>query len=82
MLTKEQTNTILDILDSSHVKHITMNDRTSEYCYTVSTCDSDVICFHKGKLEPWYFDKIVVCDSTMTKEPIYKDWYMTVAYHR
>lgn len=81
MLNKTQTNHILDALEVAQVKHIILDDRTSEYCYLLTTCDSDAICFHKGKLPAWYFDKLVVCDSSTTSEPVYKDWFMTVSYH-
>lgn len=81
MLSKELTNIILDTLELSQVNHIVLEDRASEYCFKLPTCDSDVICFHKGMIEPWFFGKLVVCNSYTTSEPVYKDWFMTVAYH-
>lgn len=56
-------------------------DRSSEYAYNLTTCDSDWITFHKGDCPPRICDKLEVCDYDTTETPIYKDWYMTTNYH-
>lgn len=81
MLSTEQTNAILDTLDASGVNHIVMDSHGSKYLYELPPCDSDQIAFHKTQCEPYYFHKLVVCDSRTTAKPVYKDWFMTVSYH-
>lgn len=81
MLTTEQTQQMLDLLETCGVDHVVMDSRASEFCWELNSDDSDQLAFHRGQCEPYYFHKLVVCDSSTTAKPVYKDWYMTVSYH-
>ncbi len=81
MLSGENTNKMLDLLEEAGIQYITMDDRSSEYHMLLMGCDSDNITFHQGEAAPWICDKIEICDYDTTPDPVYKDWYMTVNYH-
>ncbi len=81
MLSSNDTNTLLDSLEASGIRYITMGDRTSEYFMLLTGCDSDTITFHQGENAPWICDKLEVFTYDTTTNPVYKEWYMTVNYH-
>lgn len=81
MLTREQTEIILDQLNVFGIKQVTFVTYTSDYEYELCPDDRDYVTFHKKSTSPYICDKLEVCDYETTKESIYKDWYMTINYH-
>lgn len=81
MITKEQTNILLDQLTLGSITEVTFKTYTTEYEYELSPDDRDWVTFHKGSSAPYICDKLEVCDYDTTEEPVYKDWHMTVNYH-
>lgn len=72
---------ILDILNIQGITQVTFEDHLFDEEYALSCDDKDYVTFHKGQNSPFICDKLQVCNYNTTKEPIYKDWYMTVNYH-
>ena len=81
MLTKNQTNILLDQLALVDISVVTFETYTTEYEYELSPDDRDWVTFHKKPYAPYICDKLEVCNYETTGEPVYKDWYMTTNYH-
>lgn len=77
---KSTLKKILDICDKSNIDQVTFNAHTFEEEYELNSDDKDYVTFHKEG-SPWICDKLQICDYETTKDPIYKDWYMTINYH-
>ena len=72
---------ILGLLDSQGISQITFKAHLFEEEYNLSSDDKDWVTFHKSPTPPFITDKLMVCDTTTTETPIWKDWYMTINYH-
>lgn len=81
MISKEQTNIVLDQLSLAGVTSVTFETFTTEYEYGLCPDDRDWVTFHKGSCAPRICDKLEICDYQTTDKPVYKGWYMTVNYH-
>lgn len=73
---------LLDLCDTIGIRQITGEARSfGDIEYALSCDDKDFTTFHKEKDSPYICHKLEVCDYETTKEPVYKDWYMTINYH-
>lgn len=72
---------ILSTLDYLNIDQVTFPAHTFEEEYALSSDDKDYVTFHKRNYAPSICYKLQVCDYQTTKEPVHKDWYMTINYH-